>query len=161
VPDRPDDRIFHTPPLANIHASCVAIRLAGGAVHGVLLLGPSGAGKSDLALRLIDQGAMLVADDRCNIWHDGDRLWASAPKALAGLLEVRGLGIVPQSFLPKASLSLAVSLQSDYDRFPMDRMHRLVAGHPLPTMTLNPFETSAPIKVRLALQHSIGLGLAT
>ena len=43
----------------NIHASCVAM---GG--HGVLLLGASGAGKSDLALRLIDEGAQLVADDR-------------------------------------------------------------------------------------------------
>lgn len=132
--------------------------LAGGMVHGVLLLGPSGAGKSDLALRLIDRGAMLVADDRCDIWHDGDNLWASAPQILAGMLEVRGLGIMPHAFLPFVSLSLAVSLQSGYDRFPMDRMHSLVAGHPLPSMTLDPFEISAPIKVALALQHHISLG---
>lgn len=101
---------------------------------------------------------MLVADDRCNIWHDGDRLWASAPDALAGKLEVRGLGILPQAFSRAAPLSLAVMLQSGYDRFPMDRMHSLVAGHPLPSISLDPFETSAPIKVLLALQHQDSLG---
>lgn len=101
---------------------------------------------------------MLVADDRCDIWHDGNALWASAPATLAGMLEVRGLGILKQPFLPSVSLSLAVSLQSGYARFPMDRMHRLVAGHPLPSVTLDPFEMSAPIKVALALQHQGRLG---
>ncbi|MCC2602925.1 HPr kinase/phosphorylase [Sphingopyxis yananensis] len=158
MPDNPDTNIFHTPPLANIHASCVAMPAPSGAWLGILLLGPSGVGKSDLALRLIDRGAMLVADDRCDIWHDGDNLWASAPKILAGMLEVRGLGVLPHAFLPSVSLSLAVSLQSGYDRFPMDRMHSLVAGHPLPSMTLDPFEISAPIKVALALQHHASLG---
>src|SRR3546814_6063070 len=51
--------------IVNIHASCVA---AGNG--GVLILGQSGQGKSDLALRLIDRGARLVADDRCDVWHE-------------------------------------------------------------------------------------------
>src|SRR3546814_8050780 len=54
--------------IVNIHASCVA---AGNG--GVLILGNSGQGKSDLALRLIDRGARLVADDRCDIWFERGR----------------------------------------------------------------------------------------
>ena len=53
------------PDIVNIHASCVAVR-----GEGVLILGASGQGKSDLALRLIDRGATLVADDRCDIWFE-------------------------------------------------------------------------------------------
>src|SRR5882757_5718665 len=74
---------------ANIHASCVALR-----GRGVLLLGPSGSGKSDLALRLIDEGATLVADDRTILFVKDDALHARAPASIRGMLEIRGLGIV-------------------------------------------------------------------
>ena len=77
----------------NIHASCVAI-----GTKGVLILGDSGAGKSDLALRLIDDGARLVADDRTELYVSRDALYAQAPKSIAGLIEVRGLGIVALPF---------------------------------------------------------------
>src|SRR3546814_1639400 len=77
--------------IVNIHASCVA---AGNG--GVLILGQSGQGKSDLALRLIDRGARLVADDRCDVWHERGRLWCRPPGPLAGKIEVRGIGIVEQ-----------------------------------------------------------------
>lgn len=70
-----------------VHASCVAI---GG--RGVLLVGPSGSGKSDLALRLIDGGAELVADDRVALRLADGRPVADAPPALAGLLEIREIG---------------------------------------------------------------------
>src|SRR3546814_5151998 len=56
--------------IVNIHASCVAPGHG-----GVLILGQSGQGKSDLTLRLMDRGARLVADDRCDIWHERGRLW--------------------------------------------------------------------------------------
>ena len=62
---------------ANIHASCIAIGAA-----GVLLIGPSGAGKSDLALRLIDDGARLVADDRTILFIAGGALWAKPPASI-------------------------------------------------------------------------------
>ena len=71
-----------------VHGTCIAIDGA-----GVLLRGPSGCGKSDLALRLIDGGAVLVADDRVSLEARAGDLVASAPDALAGLLEVRGVGI--------------------------------------------------------------------
>lgn len=57
--------------IANIHASCVAI-----GAKGVLILGESGAGKSDLALRLMDEGARLVADDRTELYAAKGRLMA-------------------------------------------------------------------------------------
>ena len=136
------------PAISNIHASCVAV-----AGRGILLMGPSGAGKSDLALRLIDRGAMLVADDRCDIWIEDGQLWAAPPANLAGLIEVRGLGIWPQTFLPKAPLSLAVDLQSSYDRFPMGGLERQIAGYPIATLRLNAFEISTPIKIELMLKR--------
>src|SRR6516162_9304950 len=78
-----------------IHASCAARDGA-----GVLLLGPPGSGKSDLALRLLDCGFMLVADDRVEV--EGGV--ARPPPALAGLLEVRGLGILRLPYLQSARL---------------------------------------------------------
>src|SRR3546814_3116989 len=75
--------------IVNIHASCVAPGHG-----GVLILGQSGQGKSDLALRLMDRGARLVADDRCDIWHERGRLWCRPPETLAGKIEVRGIGII-------------------------------------------------------------------
>src|SRR3546814_8932333 len=89
--------------IVNIHASCVA---AGNG--GVLILGQSGQGKSDLALRLIDRGARLVADDRCDIWHERGRLWCRPPENLAGKLEVRGIGIVERPWTAQVPLAPAV-----------------------------------------------------
>ena len=83
----------------NIHASCVVLRGAGDAFGapgdcGILLLGESGAGKSDVALRLIAQAAQLVADDRVVLFTRDGVLFAKPPKTLAGLIEVRGVGIL-------------------------------------------------------------------
>src|SRR5918995_2632352 len=72
-----------------LHATCV--ELSG---TGVVLLGASGSGKSDLALRLIDLGARLVADDQLAVERQGDRLLGRPAETLAGLLEVRGFGLV-------------------------------------------------------------------
>ncbi|MBL8705913.1 MAG: HPr kinase/phosphatase C-terminal domain-containing protein [Rhodospirillales bacterium] len=119
---------------------------------GVLIRGPSGSGKSDLALRLIDGGARLVADDQTALEARGGRLWASAPPSIAGKLEVRGLGIVAVPSAPSACLGLVVDLQ------PRDRIERLpeasttaLLGVILPRLDLFPFEASAPAKLRLAV----------
>lgn len=97
----------------NLHASAVA---AGG--RAVLILGRSGAGKSALALRMIAQGADLVADDRVDLVRAGDRLLASAPAALAGLAEARGVGLLRLPFVAGAEVALAV----DLDAAPAARM---------------------------------------
>src|SRR3981189_3410655 len=90
---------------ANIHASCVAI-----GARGVLLLGASGTGKSDLALRLIDEGAKLVADDRTILFTAKGMLHARAPASIKGLLEIRGLGIVELPVRTRVKIALVVRL---------------------------------------------------
>ena len=128
-----------------IHGTCVA-RYGG----GVLLLGESGAGKSDLALRLLDHGFILVADDQVEI--DGHR--ASAPPALAGLLEVRGLGIVRLPFLSDIDLKLAVLLTHHSDRMPHPERHPTLD---LPLIRLARADSaSAPSWVALALDCATG-----
>lgn len=131
-----------------IHATCVAIGSA-----GVLLRGPSGAGKSDLALRLIDGGALLVADDQVLLTRDGDRLVATAPAPIAGLLEIRGVGILRVPTVPAASVALIVDLvpPEQMERLPAAR-HLVVDEVEVPCVSLHSFECSASAKVRLAVR---------
>ena len=129
-----------------VHATSVAI---GG--RGILLCGASGAGKSDLALRLIDRGAMLISDDYTIVERNGGQLTASAPATIAGKMEVRGLGVVDMPFVGEAPLALVVDLAQHVDRMPGDPDEWIIAGAPLPVIKLSPFEASAPIKVELAL----------
>jgi HPr kinase/phosphorylase len=126
------------------HATCVARDGA-----GVLLLGSSGSGKSDLALRLIRQGFGLVADDQVDV-IDG---FARSPPALAGLLEVRGLGIVRLPHLSVVKLELAVMLAGPHERLPQPERH---AELDLPLVRLTALEASAPDRVALALDCALG-----
>ncbi len=134
--------------METIHGTAVGIDGA-----GILLRGPSGAGKSDLALRLIDAGAALVADDRVVLARDGDAVLASAPETIAGRLEVRGLGIVRLPMAASAPLRLVVDLVApgDVERLPKAG-ETVLLGVALPVLNLAPFEASAPAKVRLALR---------
>jgi serine kinase of HPr protein (carbohydrate metabolism regulator) len=115
-----------------------------------LLRGPSGSGKSDLAFRLIDRGAVLVADDRVAVWADGDRLIGAPPKALAGLIELRGIGIVEFPYMKEAAIDLVVDLvdSGEIERLPEDRSCEIL-GLELPLTAVAPFETSAPLKVEM------------
>jgi HPr kinase/phosphorylase len=129
------------PPAAKtlrLHASCAAHE-----GDGVLLLGQSGAGKSNLLLRLLDRGFTLVADDQVDI--DGNQ--ASAPPSLAGLIEVRGLGILRLPYLDHAILRLAVRLERG-DRMPAPKdfsdLH-------IPMVYVDPQAAAAPQIVSLAL----------
>ena len=125
-----------------IHASCAARD-----GQGVLLIGAPGSGKSDLLLRLLELGFTLVADDRVEV-VDGE---ASPPAALAGLLEVRGLGIMRLPFAAPVRLQLAVELARG-DRLPVPARHPL--GVPL--VAIDPNAASAPVRVRLALDCATG-----
>ncbi|MBO6948813.1 MAG: serine/threonine protein kinase [Rhodospirillales bacterium] len=135
-------------PHEQIHATAVAID-----GRGVLILGPSGAGKSDLALRLIDEGAILIADDRVDLTPDNGGVLLSGPATIAGLLEVRGVGIVRMRYETKVSLSLVVDLvePEDMERLP-DRLTGDFMGASVRRIALDPFQVSAPAKIRLALR---------
>ena len=129
-----------------LHATCVAI-----AGRGVLIEGPSGAGKSDLALRLIDRGAMLVSDDYTLAQRDGHILRASAPTTIAGRIEVRGIGIQTVHHVDHVPVALMVSISLSVERLPEAGLARTIAGTDIPLVTLNALEPSAPIKVEMAL----------
>lgn len=132
-----------------VHATTVDI-----AGLGVLILGESGAGKSDLALRLIADGALLVADDQTEVEAAGEGLRASAPKPIVGLIEARGVGIVRAATKRATRLRLAVSLIVTVPaRMPESRTWSLPGEvKPLiPLIELGAFEASATEKVRRAL----------
>ena len=139
-----------TPPadVETLHAGCVAI---GG--HGLLLFGRPGSGKSDLALRLIDRGARLVSDDYTLVRREGTRLIASAPPTIAGMIEVRGLGIVEMPALDVVEVVLAVDLNQTVERMPPEQppIHEY-AGVALPVLAIAAFESSAPIKIEIAMR---------
>jgi serine kinase of HPr protein (carbohydrate metabolism regulator) len=136
------------------HAGLVALRI-GGSWCGALIEGPSGVGKSDLALRVLNQGFRLVADDRAVVWASGGRLYGRAPGPLAGLIEVRGQGVVRESALDLARVVLLATCVADsaaIERMPEPRIE-MIAEIAVPRLELNPREPSAPAKLRRALEH--------
>jgi HPr kinase/phosphorylase len=110
-----------SPEPASIHASAVKV-----GDHAVLIRGPSGAGKSRLAFDLILAGraghippAVLVGDDRVHLATRGGEMWVSPAPALAGLIEIRGLGIRSCDFVSEAQVGLVVDLMAeDAERLP-------------------------------------------
>ena len=142
-----------------VHATCLVVDGA-----GVLLVGPSGAGKSDLALRLLHAQirvdgrvveTALVADDQVLVAAHAGRLIARPPLQLAGLMEVRGIGILPVSYRPEVQLTLVIKLvrPGHVERFPEPAPGYPILGLTLPCATLSPFETSAPLKVALLVRR--------
>jgi HPr kinase/phosphorylase len=127
-----------------IHASCVARD-----GHGVLLTGLSGAGKSDLALRLIGRGFMLVADDRVEIAEGR----ASPAASLAGLLEVRGFGIVRLPYVAPSPVRLSVQVMPALRRLPELEWDAELG---VPLVRVDPALCSAPDRVALALDCALG-----
>lgn len=149
-----------------LHATAVMVE-----DRGVLITGPSGAGKSTLALRLLDETgrglgpaplkARLVADDRVIVRRDDLSLTATAPEALAGLLEVRGLGIVR---LPEVAASMPVHLVvrlhprlAALERMPA-MAYTSILGIARPLLSLSLEDAAAPARLRAALTHA---GLVT
>ena len=133
---------------ALLHATAVAID-----AKGVLMRGVSGSGKSDLALRLIDAGAVLIADDYVQTEIRNGVLLLSPPETIAGKLEVRGIGIVEPSWADDVPLALVIDLVTPerVERLP-DRTQCTLRGIAIPSIALTPFEASAGPKVRFALK---------
>jgi HPr kinase/phosphorylase len=126
--------------------------------RGVLLRGPSGAGKSSLALRLIEDGAILIADDLCELrrscgWLTID-LPAAVDPAFLGAIERRGQGIVKVAYAGAAPLALIVDLAPM--KAPPDTIQLL--GVAIPRAVLDPFQADSVATLRKMALASDRLG---
>jgi HPr kinase/phosphorylase len=136
-----------------IQGTCVALDGT-----GILLRGPSGSGKSDLALRLIDAGGLLVADDLCELRRDGGRLLADLPAGadarFRGLIEARGLGLLYVPHAGPVPLGLVADLKPGeaLERLPEPAEVRYL-GLALPLVVLDPFQASAVARLRLVARQ--------
>lgn len=131
-----------------VHATAVACDGA-----AALLVGPSGAGKSDLALRLIDRGWGLLADDYVILARTRRHLIARCPPTTRGLLEIRGLGIARMAFVAAAPVALFIDLARPPERLPDRRAVRLL-GLSIEIVAMAPFEASTPIKLERAFARA-------
>ncbi len=132
-----------------LHASLVAF----GTV-GVLIRGPSGSGKSQLCLQLMDRNASLVADDQVKLKVENKKLMGSAPEALAGMLEIRGLGLVKYPSVAEAEIKLVVDLRpfAEISRMPEpDEMWVEILGFNVRRFSLDPQAQAAVQKLQAAL----------
>lgn len=128
-----------TPAEASLHATCLVV-----GEDGILIRGASGAGKSSLALDLIERAtaggrfARLVADDRVRVSARSGRLVARAVPAIAGQVEVRGIGIVEVPHEPACILRLVVDLDPEPPRMPEpDARHTEILGVRLTRLTMD------------------------
>lgn len=123
---------------------------------GVLLSGKSGSGKSDLALRLIEnKKAKLVADDAVELMVQSGKIIGKAPDNLAGLLEVRGVGIVNYPYQKEATVDIWVNLlenQENTERMPL-LQKEVILGLAINKIDLYAKENSAPDKIVAALRN--------
>lgn len=136
-----------------LHGTCIAVNGL-----GALFRGPSGSGKSDLALRLIEAGDELVADDQVVLVRRDGGLWAKAPANLRGLIEVRGIGILRMPYRPEARIGAVFDLVpcSDVPRLP-EHQTTCIRGSQLPSFRIAALQASALAKVHLAMNPLVDL----
>lgn len=130
-----------------VHASCVDFD-----GRGVLIRGPSGAGKSDLALRLIDQGWNLVADDQTELRSSNLGLFATSPAKIAGWLETRGMGLMTLPYCIETRLVAVANCMpmANIERLP-DHYWEELFGHKIASISIDPTMSSSCAKIRLLM----------
>ncbi len=119
--------------------------------NGVLIIGASGSGKSDIALRLIDRGAQLIADDLITITGEKDNPILRQTAHHIDAIEIRGVGIIPMQCVNNISLKLIVQLNDNYERNPSPLPLISYDSYTIPCIKIFPFEISAPIKIEQAI----------
>ena len=136
-----------------IHATAV---LTG--AKAVLIRGEPGSGKSRLALRLLEAAgrelpfARLVGDDRVYLENRAGRLVVRPPQELAGLLEIRGTGIVRVPFEPAAVVGCVIELGQPADRMPAAESRKAVLeGVALPRLAVPPDADPLPLAIEASL----------
>lgn len=130
----------------SIHASAVAIDNM-----GIMIIGPSGSGKSDLALRLIDRGACLIADDQIDLMGPLDNPIISHCPHHINALEICGVGIIEMPCINNIPLKLAIAITHEYERTPTPLPIINYGPYSMVTLKINPSEISAPIKIEQAV----------
>lgn len=153
------DTVARPPRRALLHGTTIAL-----GDLGATIIGPSGAGKSDLALRclalstnpLVGGPVDLVSDDQTLVSIVDGRLVATAPDTIRGMIEVRGVGILPVPARSDATLALIVDLMGESpERLPpIPQQTTDILGLSVPRIRLDPFEGSAPLKLLLALRQA-------
>jgi HPr kinase/phosphorylase len=134
----------------NMHGTAISIN-----GHGVLILGESGTGKTDLALRLIDRGALLICDDRVIVDSSSSIPMLRQAPNIKGIIEVRGIGLITLDTKEYAPLRLCVLLNVVPDRLPDEHAAHECAGFSIPKIALDAFTASAPIKLEIALKSVV------
>jgi len=138
---------------------------------GVLILGNPGSGKSSLALALIDGDGRgigshaltttLITDDQVRLWYDNTtaQVFGRPPKSIAGLLEIRGLGIAQIDYVRRYPVGLVVQIR------PEDRIERLpdfpttsinIMGLAIPMIEISDHNTNAAAIVRAGVNVLLG-----
>lgn len=142
---------------ATVHATSVVME-----DHAILIRGAAGSGKSDLALRLMDQGARLLSDDQTHLQVSGLQILASPPEVIAGMMEVRGVGVVtvhdsvaPNETFPVALIVDLVKDPSEIERMP-DELSSKLCDIEVAVARLYGFAASAPQVVKIALDVALG-----
>jgi HPr kinase/phosphorylase len=136
-----------------IHATAVLV-----GAKAVLIRGEPGSGKSRLALRLLETAGRelpfvrLVGDDRVYLESRAGRLVVRPPQELAGLLEVRGIGIVRVPFEAAAVVGLVIELGQPADRMPAAESRKAVLeGVALPRLAVPPGADPLPLAIEAGL----------
>jgi hypothetical protein len=115
---------------------------ASGVVIGgraLLIEGPPGSGKSSLALALLDRGAGLIGDDAVRLLREGTGITAAPPPRIAGLIELRGIGIVDWPLAAPAPLALILTLGGPLgERMPASAAMRDILGVGIPVLAFAP-----------------------
>ncbi len=135
--------------MALIHASCVRYK-----DKGILIMGESGTGKSDLALRLMDEGAILISDDYVDVTPNDGKAIANTPPTIEGLIEVRGIGLVKSDYENQCELGLVLELcnRDEIDRLP-EAAYFDVEDVKIPLYKFDAFAASAIAKINLLIRN--------
>ena len=122
--------------------------------RALLIEGPPGSGKSSLALALIDRGAGLIGDDAVTLAAKSGRLIASPPPNIAGLLEVRGVGLIPLPVANPAPVALILTLGGPLaERLPETPLAaRSIAGVAVPVLAFDPGTLAPAARAEWALR---------
>ncbi|MGN6308753.1 MAG: HPr kinase/phosphorylase [Xanthobacteraceae bacterium] len=149
----------------SVHASAVLI-----GQEGVLIRGPSGSGKSRTAFELVLAGrsgqipaAALIGDDRIYLEARQGRLWARSAPRLAGLIEIRGLGIRRCDFVSEAPVGWVVDLDAtDGTRLPApESLTTTLSGIELPRIPVQTGFSPLPLIIAALTTRPLSISSAS